>query len=251
MKRLELFIMLFFAGIIAIPGNAQNDEDVFFVVEEMPEFPGGDKELRKYIANNVEYPEEAQKNNIEGKVFVSFIVAKDGNVKDANIERGVAPSIDKEALRVINSLPKWTPGRQKGEVVNVKFTVPINFQLNNDENIVETDEDEEVMVFQVVEEMPEFPGGENAMRKFIADNVKYPESAKKEGISGKVYVSFVISKDGEVKDAKVVRGVNSALDEEALRVINSMPDWTPGKQRGKKVDVQFTLPINFALGEEK
>jgi TonB family protein len=251
MKRLELFIMLFFAVIIAIPGNAQNDEDVFFVVEEMPEFPGGDKELRKYIANNVEYPEEAQKNNIEGKVFVSFIVAKDGNVKDANIERGVDPSIDKEALRVINSLPKWTPGRQKGEVVNVKFTVPINFQLNNDENIVETDEDEEVMIFQVVEEMPEFPGGENAMRKFIADNVKYPESAKKEGISGKVYVSFVISKDGEVKDAKVVRGVNSALDEEALRVINSMPDWTPGKQRGKKVDVQFTLPINFALGEEK
>jgi TonB family protein len=251
MKRLELFLMLFFAAIIAIQGSAQNDEDVFYVVEEMPEFPGGDNAMRKYIADNVKYPEDAQKNNIEGKVFVSFVVGKEGNVKDATIERGVAPSVDQEALRVVSNLPKWTPGRQKGEAVNVKFTVPINFQLNNDENIVETDEDEEVMVFQVVEDMPEFPGGENARRKFIADNVEYPESAKKEGVAGKVFVSFVVSKDGEVKDSKVVRGVNSALDEEALRVIKSMPDWTPGKQRGKKVDVQFTLPINFALGDEK
>lgn len=251
MKRLDFFLMLFFAAIIVIPGNAQNDEDVFFVVEEMPEFPGGDKELRKYIVDNVKYPEEAQKNNIEGKVFVSFVVGKEGNVKNATIVRGVAPSVDQEALRVVSNLPKWKPGRQKGETVNVKFTVPINFQLNGEKNIMESAEDEEMMVFQVVEEMPEFPGGKIAMQKFITDNVKYPESAKKEGVTGKVYVSFVVSKDGEVKDAKVVRGVNSALDEEALRVIKSMPDWTPGKQRGKKVDVQFTLPINFALGDKK
>lgn len=106
-------------------------------------------------------------------------------------------------------------------------------------------------VFYVVEEMPEFSGGKSAMQKYMSDNVKYPESAKKEGVTGKVFVSFVISKNGKVKDAKVVRSVDSTLDKEALRVIKSMPDWVPGKQRGKKVDVQFTLPINFALGEDK
>jgi len=251
MKRLEFFLMLFLAVIIAIPVNAQNDEDVFYVVEEMPEFPGGEKEMRKYIANNINYPEDAQKKNIKGKVFVSFVIGKNGNVKDAMIERGVAPSIDKEALRVVSSLPKWNPGKQRGETVNVKFTIPINFQLDSEKNNVESTEDEEVMVFRMVEEMPEFPGGKIAMQKFIVDNVKYPGSAKKEGVTGKVYVSFVVTKDGEVKDAKVVRSVNPALDEEALRVIKSMPDWTPGKQRGKKLDVQLTLPINFSLGKEK
>ena len=251
MKRLEFFLMLFFAALLAIPGNAQNDDKVFYVVEEMPEFPGGDKELRQYIANNVEYPEEAQKNNIEGKVFVSFVVAKDGNVKDAKIERGVAPSIDNEALRVVNSLPKWTPGKQRGQAVNVKFTVPINFELGGKKNTVESGEDEEVIVFQVVEDMPEFPGGDNALRKYITENIKYPVVAKKNGIEGKVYISFVVTKDGNIKDVTIARGVAPSLDKEALRVVKSLPEWQPGKQRGKKVDVQFTMPINFALGEDK
>lgn len=250
MKRLEFLLLLMLAAIIAIPGNAQNDEEVFYVVEEMPEFQGGEKAMRKYIADNIKYPEEAQKDNIEGKVFISFVVAKDGNVKDAFIERGVAPSIDKEALRVINSLPKWKPGKQRGETVNVKFTVPIQFKLNGENGIDEAAETEKV-IFRMVEEMPEFPGGEKTMRKYIADNVQYPETAKEKGIEGKVFVTFTVSKNGNIKNAKVVRSIDSLIDKEALRVIKSMPDWTPGKQRGKKVDVEFTLPINFSLGDKK
>lgn len=105
------------------------NEQIFVIVEEMPDFPGGDMELRKFIANNVKYPEDAQKNGIQGKVYVTFVVAKDGYVKNAKIARGVAPSLDEEALRVVNSLPMWKPGKQRGEYVNVAYTVPINFVL--------------------------------------------------------------------------------------------------------------------------
>jgi TonB family protein len=106
-----------------------DNEEVFFVVEEMPEFPGGDVALRKFIANNVKYPESAQKNGIQGKVYVSFVVGKDGYVKNAKIVRGVDPALDAEALRVVNLQPKWKPGTQRGVAVNIQYTVPINFAL--------------------------------------------------------------------------------------------------------------------------
>ncbi len=108
----------------------ENDE-VFFVVEEMPEFPGGEEALGKYITSAVEYPEEAVSNGIQGKVYVSFIVTRSGTIANAKIARGVAPSLDQEALRVINSLPKWKPGAQRGKAVNVSYTVPINFELGH------------------------------------------------------------------------------------------------------------------------
>ena len=96
----------------------------------MPEFPGGDLELRKYIAQNIQYPEIAKENGIQGKVFVQFVVNQKGEVEQVKVVRGVDPSLDKEAVRVIQSLPKWKPGSQRGKPVKVSFTVPINFQLN-------------------------------------------------------------------------------------------------------------------------
>ena len=101
--------------------------------------------------------------------------------------------------------------------------------------------------FFIVEEMPEFPGGELALRKFIAQTIKYPEIARKNGIQGKVYVNFVVEKDGSVGRAKVVRGVDPSLDYEASRVTNELPKWKPRKQRGEAVAVQYTIPVNFVL----
>lgn len=103
--------------------------EVFFIVEDMPEFPGGDLALRAYIANQIKYPVIAQENGIQGKVYVTFVVGKDGSVSNATIARGVDASLDKEALRVVSTLPKWKPGKQRGKPVNVSYTVPINFQL--------------------------------------------------------------------------------------------------------------------------
>ena len=108
-------------------------EDVFFVVEKMPEFPGGDEALRQFITNNISYPELAKDSDIQGKVYVTFVVSKDGSVANAKIARGVDPLLDREALRVVNSLPSWTPGYQNEKPVNVSYTVPINFVLDGDD----------------------------------------------------------------------------------------------------------------------
>lgn len=115
---------------VAIEIEEESDEEFFMVVENMPEFPGGDAGLMKYIQNNVKYPPIAKEYNITGKVYVSFIVDKSGSVTDVKIVRGVDKSLDAEAVRVVKSLPKYKPGKQRGEAVRVMFTIPINFTLN-------------------------------------------------------------------------------------------------------------------------
>jgi TonB family protein len=105
------------------------DKDVFTVVDEMPEYPGGVVALRNFLAQTVKYPQEAIKNGIQGKVYVNFVVEKDGSVGAVKIARGVSPELDAEALRVVKLLTNWKPGRQKGEDVRVSYTVPIKFAL--------------------------------------------------------------------------------------------------------------------------
>ncbi|MFN3341075.1 MAG: energy transducer TonB [Flavobacteriales bacterium] len=102
-------------------------------------------------------------------------------------------------------------------------------------------------IFDVVEEQAEFPGGMEKLRDFLSANLKFPPMAKESGVQGKVYVQFVVFKDGSVGDIKVLRGIGSGCDEEAVRVVKSMPKWNPGKQRGRAVSSRFTLPINFKL----
>jgi protein TonB len=102
-------------------------------------------------------------------------------------------------------------------------------------------------IFTVVEEQPTYPGGDEARIKYLQDNMKYPEEAKELGVQGKVYVTFVVEVDGSISDVKVLRGIGSGCDDEAIRVVKSMPKWVPGKQRGVPVRVQFNLPINFKL----
>ena len=122
----------------------------------------------------------------------------------------------------------------------------IPFEYSGEDKSAPMDADTD-QVFQVVEVDPEFPGGMEALTKYLSENIKYPEQAKKDKIQGKVYISFVVEKDGSVADAKVLRGIGGGCDEEALRVVNAMPKWTPGKQRNTPVRVQFNLPIVFKL----
>jgi len=121
------------------------------------------------------------------------------------------------------------------------MTLPVRFTLRN-ETLPSLEPDTN---YTIVETMPEFPGGELAMRKFITKNLVYPPVLKKTNEVVDVYITFEIERDGIIRNAKVVRGFHPLADEEALRVVNSMPPWTPGKQRGKPVRVQFTLPIRF------
>ena len=104
-------------------------ETVYDIVEELPQFPGGMEELMKYLATKVKYPKSAQTEGIEGRVLVSFVVEKDGSITHSKVVNSASPELDAEALRVVKSMPRWTPGKEKGEVVRVKFNVPILFRL--------------------------------------------------------------------------------------------------------------------------
>ena len=115
---------------VEIEIEEEDDEEFFMVVENMPEFPGGDLGLMKYIQKNVKYPAIAKEYNITGKVYVSFIVDRSGSVTNVKIVRGVDKNLDAEAMRVVKSLPKYNPGKQRGKAVRVMFTIPINFTLN-------------------------------------------------------------------------------------------------------------------------
>ena len=102
-------------------------------------------------------------------------------------------------------------------------------------------------VYDVIEKMPEYPGGEQALIEFLSNNIKYPVTAQDKGIQGRVIIGFIIDKEGKVKQATVLRGVDAELDKEALRVVNLLENWVPGEQKGEKVSVRYTLPISFRL----
>ncbi len=110
-------------------GEDTGEENIFMVVEDMPQFPGGN--VTKWIAKNVKYPQLAQENGIQGKVFIKFVIEKDGSITDVQVSRGVDASLDREAVRVIKAMPKWKPGKQRGKAVRVSYTLPINFQLSS------------------------------------------------------------------------------------------------------------------------
>lgn len=125
----------------------------------------------------------------------------------------------------------------------------------DDDSIVEEyippeDEDEgivEAEIFTVVESMPEFPGGMGELMRYLATNIKYPPLAKESGIQGRVFINFVVEPNGSISNVKVLRGIGGGCDEEAVRVVESMPNWKPGKQRGKNVRVSYNLPVKFTL----
>lgn len=221
--------------------SREMNEQVFTVVEKMPSFPGGDAELLKYIATNIKYPKESQDNGEQGRVICSFIVGRDGSVNNPEVLRGVTLLLNEEAVRVINTMPRWNPGMQRGKAVAVKYTVPITFRLKSP---VEEAKEETLTVVDV---MPQYPGGDRELLKFIAQSIKYPTDAQEAGVQGRVICSFVVDKKGNIVEPKIIRGIDPSLDAEALRVIGMMPRWTPGRQDGKAVRVLYTVPITFRL----
>ena len=136
------------------------------------------------------------------------------------------------------------------EVEDIEINADVQQTEVIEEYVAPEIEEEEVVeqeIFQIVEEMPEYPGGEKKLLEYVGKSVKYPQIARESGIQGRVFVNFVIEPDGSVSNVKVLRGIGGGCDEEAMRVIKAMPKWKPGKQRGKAVRVSYTLPVNFKL----
>lgn len=244
-----------------IPANITHsaaDDEIYEVVEKMPEFPdGGMPGLMKYLSANIRYPEAAHKAGTQGRVTVQFVVGKDGCIGNVSILRGVDPALDAEAIRVIKMMPRWEPGTHKGKPVRVKYTVPVMFRLTP-EPIEKIDEmivvgyrtpDASVTgdVYEVVDKMPEFPGGMTGLMQYLSKNVKYPADAHAKGIQGRVVVSVIVNTKGKATNATIVQSVSPSLDAEALRVAGTMPDWTPGTKDGTPVNVKYSFPITFRL----
>ena len=245
------------------------EDEIFEVVEKNPEFSYNGMSLMQYLGKSIKYPTIAQETGTQGRVIVQFVVNKDGSIVDVKVVRGVDPYLNKEAIRVISTMPKWKPGTQKGEAVRVKYTVPVMFRLTEDNTQVkyapieskidemvvvgyapeEATYPEEVTVFEVVEKMPEYPGGMSAMMAFISKNIKYPVAAQKAKIQGRVVIQFIVDKEGNIICPRVIRGADPLLDAEAIRLTTIMPKWKPGMQRGQAVNVKYTVPIMFRLQE--
>ena len=245
------------------PAEPDNDS-IYQIVEEIPQFPGGENAMMKHVSQNIVYPEEAKEKGIQGRVFVSFVIEKDGSVSNVKVLRGIGGGCDEEAVRAISSMPKWKPGKMKGKPVRVNYQIPVMFKLDNQQktqgqdrkkNEKTVDEVEIVVpvgpdkngVYQIVEEMPVFPGGEQALMDHVSKNVVYPQEAKDQLIAGTVFIAFVVEKDGSVNEVEVLQGIGGGCDDEAVRVMKAMPKWKPGMQDGKPVRVGYKMPIHFKL----
>ena len=203
------------------------------------------------MVDNVKYPKEAREKGIQGRVFITFIVEKDGSLTNFKVVRGIGHGCDEEAIRVAKMMPNWEPGKQRGKEVRVQFNLPIKFVLNANAKIVD---DTKKVVFvkgdteEGSENLLEYPGGKEEVRKFIAENIKYPEDARKEKLEGTVFVTIVVREDGSVDNPRIKNGdgISASLDEEAIRVVKLMK-FKPYKQNGKPAIAVMTLPIKFSL----
>lgn len=176
------------------------------------------------------------------------IIDEHGNVSDIQFTQEPSdPAVTEELVRCLGLL-KYKPAIYKGMTVKCKW----GFWYDGNKSLLtgETKEESsaaEYKIFDSVEEMPSFPGGAGALFNWLDNNIQYPETAKEMGVQGRVTVIFIVEKDGSISNAKVSRSLDKDLDNEALRLVKSMPKWNPGKQNGKEVRVRYSVPVNFRL----
>jgi len=211
-----------------------SSDDVFAVVEIMPEFPGGQQALFKFIYAEMQYPPMELARRHQGRAICQFVVNTDGTLSDIEVVRSSGyEALDQEAVRIISRMPNWKPGRQLDKVVRVKYTIPISFKL-------------EPIVVQ-----PQFTGGPEAQKAYLEKNMKYPKDAKKALQEGTAICQFKVGEDGSIKEPEVFvsTGVES-MDQEALRLVQKMPKWTPGTSDEKPMEMEAAMIINFTLPAE-
>ncbi|GHV14358.1 hypothetical protein FACS1894179_01690 [Bacteroidia bacterium] len=281
------YLLIIPIGVILLLGNAvQASPDLIKAatdelfdrpqdqVDQLPSFPGGIDEMNKFIRDNLRYPVTAQEAGTQGRILVSFIVKSTGEISNISVIEKADPALDKEAVRVIKSMPKWIPAKLNGNNVDASYAIPIIFKLSGSQKFIIGDPDKNTIVvvgygseitvsevkkgdpkdtkkpFITVEQMPTFPGGEAEMQKFVRENLKYPVTAQTAGIQGRVTLRFIVGDDGTITNVTVIRGIDPDCDAEAVRVVSGMPKWIPGKQNGIAVPVYFNLPIQFRLKDD-
>lgn len=376
-KKIFMFIALLLSSSVTIMAQNEGQEvvKVSEVSQQLPCFPGGEKRLSSFLSANIQYPYIAKTEEIQGRVIVQFNVMPDGSITDVKVTESVHPSLNKEAIRVVKSMPRWIPGKDKeGKPTIVPFTMPITFRLpikfysnkthqlnamvvfgkdrgtidksqtssirkigtfmrlhpedtlvikgytrmrgdtqqcqklskaranivkkalvsryeidashiivngmgatkefdsKGDLNDVvlfylyeknkstnqmdttklkedDTERDKAIALYDAIPPMPCFPDGPQAMSQFITDHLQYPEKAKKDSIQGNVFVCFNVEKEGTLTDIQVIRSISPELDNEACRLVNSMPKWIPAMKNGIPTSTRYILPVKFSLGD--
>ncbi len=208
-------------------------------VDQLPSFPGGQQALFAFLAENLNAPFSPQANKTLGQVVVKFVVFKDGTIGNIGIMKSLAPAEDEEAIRVVKAMPKWIPGKLKGEDVNVEMGLPVRFDFLAEATFVKGK-----LTCDGVDKAPKFPGAEEALMKYIGQNLVYPVSARRDKIQGDVLVQFFIEKDGRVTQPIVTSGLDPNIDMEVLRLFAKMPKWEPALLNGQPVR---TVVRNFEI----
>lgn len=203
--------------------------------EKMPEFPGGKSAMMRYFDKNIKYPPEAAKRNIQGTVVVHFVVTESGKVKKVKVVESADPLLDKEAVRVTEAMPAWIPGEYGGRRISANYTLPIEFSLNRISRTVHVDK------------LPKFPGGYEALSIYLKDKLKTIEQSMERNVEGKITLQFVVDTIGTIKNVEVTEGIDSEIDGKIKRMVETMPNWTPGESEGQKVVANYTLPITISF----
>lgn len=233
MRNFLILMFVFFAIQIASAQNVSNtsNENIYNTsgIEVLPEYPGGIGKFYQFIGDNYKTPTAF--DFLGGKVYVSFIIEKDGSVADIKVLRDVGFGTGKEAIRVLELCPKWSPGRQNGKNVRCSYSLPISLQP---------------YVFSVkeVDVKPNYEGGFEGVSKIIAKNFNKPTAKEFKG--GEVQITFTVEIDGTLSDIKVYKDLGFGTGEEAVRVLSGIKNWIPAKKQGKKVRCDFGLPIRLS-----
>lgn len=233
-----------------VQAKAAADEEVFLIVESMPKFEGGDiNTFRQWVQMRVQYPKELQEAGVSGRVIVQFVVDTDGSVTNVQTLRTPDKRLSDQVVELVKKSPKWQPGMQRGVAVKVSMTFPIEFKVSQpeaEEPKAQQQSTEDDQPFLIVEQMPTFEGGDiKAFRQWIEAQLKPQHDADGNPLTGMVICSFVIETDGSVSEFTPLRSPDKRLTEEVERVLKLSPRWEAGRQRGQKVRVKFTLPIQF------
>lgn len=226
---------------------------VYTYVEQMPVFPGGMPGLSNYLQASLRYPAEAARQQVEGRVFVKFVVGTDGRVVQPEIVKGIGAGCDEEVLRVVRALPLFEPGKQNGRLVQVYYTVPVTFSLQATPGAPgvaipppPTLPKPEDKVYTYVEQMPRLAGTTEAtIASALQAALVLPAEVVKGDKEGRVFVSFIVGLDGRAEDAKILRSLSPACDAAALAAVAKLPQLEPGKQNGKTVRVQLTQAMHL------
>jgi TonB family protein len=228
-------------------------------VAQMPQLTDA---FGQQLMQTIRYPQSARTDGVEGKVTLGFTVTETGQITDVKVVKGVRDDLDQEAVRAFRAVKQvWQPGTQGGKPQSVRTTSSLLFFFSPDGKasvaLADPANDPDVNpgpdadgAYTEVEQMPDFVGGFPALGKYLSQNLTYPAEARDNNVTGTVFVEFIVRADGSIEGAKVLRGPDASLGTEAVRVVQAMPKWVPGQEKGQPVPVRYVLPIKFALSDQ-